>query len=120
MDLDNPVIQLCSQGARAEFEGRREDAVRLYRQAWESAQDDYEACIAAHYVARFQENPEDSFGWNQEALKRAYQVDFEQVKDFFPSLYLNMGRSYELLGNSDEARRFYDLAAGLGYEHQPE
>jgi len=39
------------------------------------------------------------------------------VKEFFPSLYLNMGRSYEMLGNEAEAKRFYELAAGLGYIH---
>jgi hypothetical protein len=120
MNLENPVVQLCVQGAQAEFEGRKEEARALYRRAWETAADDYEACIAAHYVARFQDRPEDVFHWNQTALTHADAVRDERVQDFYPSLYLNMGHSFELLGNSSEARRYFDLAAGLGFPHQPE
>jgi hypothetical protein len=29
-----------------------------------------------------------------------------------------MGKSYELLGNLNEAKRYYDLAAELGVTHQ--
>jgi tetratricopeptide (TPR) repeat protein len=118
VDLNNPVVQLCIAGTQAEFAGRREDAVKLYGQAWEAAQDDYEACIAAHYVARFQDSPQETLRWNREALNRAEAVEFERVKDFYPSLYLNLGQSYELLGDPTEAKRYYDLAAGLGFAHQ--
>ncbi|MBI3189769.1 MAG: hypothetical protein HYZ33_03880, partial [Ignavibacteriales bacterium] len=95
MDLDNPVIQLCMDGARAEFEHRIEAARSLYQQAWEAHSDDYEACIAAHYVARFQETPAETLRWNQIALDHANAVHDERVKDFYPSLYLNLGCSYE-------------------------
>ena len=120
MDLDNPVIRLCAEGARAEFEGRIHDARTLFMQAWEASKDDYEACVAAHYVARYQESPEDTLRWNQEALSRANAVGDDRVIGFFPSLYLNMGRSYETLGNQTEAQRYYDLAAELGFVHQAE
>jgi tetratricopeptide (TPR) repeat protein len=118
MDLNNPVIKLCIDGTRAEFEGRVEIARSLYQQAWESSRDDYEACIAAHYVARFQASPEDSLYWNQEALKRADAINDDRVTDFYPSLYLNLGRSRELLGNQAEAQRYYGLAAELGITHR--
>jgi hypothetical protein len=120
MDLENPVVKLCIEGTRAEFEGRQADACVLYGRAWETAKDDFEACIAAHYVARCQENPEGIFDWNQKALIHAEKIRDGSVKEFYPSLYLNMGRSYELLGNDSEARRYYDLAAELGYFHQAE
>jgi hypothetical protein len=118
MDLNNPVVKLCIEGTRAEFGGRIDDARKLYWQAWEIARDDYEACIAAHYVARFLETPENGLHWNQVALNRADAVDREKVKEFYPSLYLNLGRSFELLGNQTEAKRYYDLAARLGSVHQ--
>ncbi len=118
MDLDNPVIQLCAAGTRAEFEGRLDDARRLYRQAWAASMDNYEACIAAHYVARHQANPEDVLHWNQEALIRAEAVDDERVRDFYPSLYLNLGHAHEVLGHQAEAQRYYELAAELGYIHR--
>jgi hypothetical protein len=120
MDLTNPVIQLCMGGSRAEFEHRFEDARALYQQAWEARTDDYEACIAAHYVARFQPTPEESLRWNQLALDHAEAVHDERVTDFYPSLYLNLGRTHETLGNQAEAQKYYNLAADLGFIHQPE
>lgn len=118
MDLDNLVIKLCIDSTRAEFEGRLDHAHTLSLQAWEVSQDDYEACVAAHYVARYQKIPEERLRWNQEALDRANSVKDNRVDDFYPSLYLNMGHSYELLGNEVEAKRYYDLAAELGVVHQ--
>lgn len=120
MDLSNPVIQLCIQGSRAEFEHRLEDAHSLYQQAWEARTDNYDACIAAHYVARFQDSAEESLRWNQLALKHANAANDDRVKDFYPSLFLSLGRSYELMGNQAEAQRYYDLAAALGVVHQPD
>ena len=120
MDLNNPVIKLCIAGSQAEFAGQPERASELYQQAWQSASDDYEACIAAHYLARFQPSPADSLRWNQEALRRAEALKDGRAKDFYPSLYLNLGRSYELLGDPIEARRYYDLAANLGFHHLEE
>ena len=84
------------------------------------ARDDYDACIAAHYVARFQETPEETLRWNQIALDHANAVHDEKVKDFYPSLYLNLGQSYEALGNQFLAQKYYQLAADLGVPHQPD
>jgi tetratricopeptide (TPR) repeat protein len=114
MNLDNPVIKLCIEGTPAEFQGHMDKACALYQKAWESVQNDYEACIAAHYVARLQDDDKERLHWNQVALEKATAVADDQVKEFYPSLYLNMGQSYELLGNRDEAKRYYDLAARAG------
>jgi hypothetical protein len=120
MDTQNPVIQLCVAGTKAEFDGRMAGARESYQQAWEIAQTDYEACIAAHYLARFQETLEDKLRWNQEALERARRVNDQSVKEFYPSLYLNLGYSHELLGNQAEAQQNYSLAAQLGAVRQLE
>lgn len=117
MNLDNPVIKLCVEGTQAEFQGSIAQARSLYQQAWEAAQDDYETCIAAHYVARHKEDPRERLQWNQIALQKADAVADDRVQDFYPSLYLNMGQSHELLGNLREANRYYDLAADLGVIH---
>ncbi|MBX3053067.1 MAG: hypothetical protein KF753_16410 [Caldilineaceae bacterium] len=119
MDTNNPVIALCMAGSRAELQGRRADAYALYAQAWHVAQDDYEACIAAHYMARGATDPQEVYRWNREALDRAEAVPDQRVQSFYPSLYLNMGHSHELLGEQAEAERFYALAAALGAVHQP-
>lgn len=120
MEPDNPVIQLCIAGTQAEFKGQAARARALYQAAWDAAQDDYEACIAAHYVAHLQENPQDIFYWNNLALEKAGAVETERVREFLPSLFVNMGKSYELLGDQAEAAHYYELAAGLGCVHQAE
>lgn len=111
MDPDNPVVKLCAAGMEAEFAGRVDDARRLFAQAWDSAQDDYEACIAAHYVARHQPTFADNLHWNEVALARANAADGDQVRDFYSSLYLNLGHSYEVNGDLSAARLQYELAA---------
>jgi len=43
-------------------------------------------------------------------LARAEAVGDERVRDFYPSLLLNLGHSHEILGDEAEARKYYDLA----------
>jgi tetratricopeptide (TPR) repeat protein len=116
MNINNPVIKLCIEGTQAEFRGLSEKAHALYQQAWDAAQDDYDACIAAHYLARHQQNLNERLYWNQVALEKANAVTDNSVDEFYPSLFLNMGQSYELLGNTNEAKRYYDLAAKITTE----
>lgn len=120
MDLDNPVIRLCMEGTQAEFAGRLADARRLYSEAWAARRDDYDACVAAHYLARFQDTPEESLQLNREALARAENVKDGRAQSFLPSLYVSLGRAHELLGHEREAAGYYQLAADLGLVHAPD
>jgi len=43
-----------------------------------------------------------------------------RLRTIYGSLYLNMDRPHELLGEQAEAERFYALAAALGAVHQPD
>lgn len=101
-------------GTQAEFDHRHVDACTLYHRAWNSAADDYERCIAAHYVARYQTLPQEILAWNQLALKHAEAVNDERVTSFFPSLYVNLGHAHEQVGQIEEAQRYYNLAAASG------
>ncbi len=49
MNPDNPVVKLCMEGMRAEGQGQPAKAAEFFMQAWEARQDDYDACVAAHY-----------------------------------------------------------------------
>ena len=111
MDPNNPVIQLCQAGMTAEYAGRIEDARRLFMEAWEARQDDYDACVAAHYLARSQERPEEVLRWNQAAIDHASRVEDGRVTEFYPSLYLNLGWSHESLGDPEKALENYRLAS---------
>ena len=111
MDPNNPVVKLCVAGMQAEMEGNFDQARTLFTQAWSASCNDFEACIAAHYLARHQESAAETLKWNQEALKRADADGGERVREFYPSLYLNLGHSHEVLGNREEARKYYDMGA---------
>lgn len=112
MDPDNPVIALCARGMAAESEGRPEEAASLFLEAWQAAADDYEACVAAHYLARHQSAPADVLHWNQEALTRADRVGDDRVQGFYASLHLNLARARADLGEPELAREHYLSAAG--------
>jgi len=118
IDINTPVVRLCVEGTQAEFQGQIDQARICYERAWDAVQDDYDACIAAHYLARHQEDPEERLYWNQVALDKADAVGDERVQDFYPSLYLNLGQSYELVGDQPEAQRYFGLAAKLGVDHR--
>jgi hypothetical protein len=110
MDPNNPVVKLCAAGIAEEMAGHRDEAAKLYQDAWASRTSDYEACIAAHYVARLQSTPLDVLRWNSEALRFAEAANESELSQFFPSLYLNLGKSHEDLRNLAEARTFYLMA----------
>ncbi|MEU9110668.1 hypothetical protein AB0D04_02415 [Streptomyces sp. NPDC048483] len=111
MDPELPVVRLCVAGMQAEADGRADAAYELFQQAWDVAADDYEACIAAHYLARHQNSPEETLRWNQECLDRADRVADERVRGFYPSLYLNMGKAYGELGLPALAYGYFVRAA---------
>lgn len=113
IDPENPVVKLCARGIAAEAQHRHADALALYQQAWAIRSDDYEAGIAAHYLARQQATLEAALAWNQAALDHALRVSPERVAGFLPSLYLNLGWSHEMLNDSAQARRCYQAGVVL-------
>ncbi len=111
MDLDNPVLRLCQDGMRAEAEGRPGEARALFLEAWERRGDDYEGCVAAHYMARVQEDPREFLRWNREALRHADAVGDERVAAFYPSLHVGVAMACERLDDPDGARAAFARAA---------
>lgn len=112
MDFDprNNVVRLCVQGMDKEGEGKPDEASTLFLQAWNEATNDFEKFIAAHYVARHQKSVSDKLNWDETALKLALKVNNEAVKASLPSLYQNIGKCYEDLGDRDNAKKHYELA----------
>lgn len=111
IDPNNPVVITCAQGIGEEMKGNVSAAAALYARAWEMKENDFEACIVAHYVARVQTTPGDILHWNLEAVKYAELVG-ESVQAFYPSLFLNIGKAYEDLENIHEAEKYYLMAMG--------
>jgi tetratricopeptide (TPR) repeat protein len=111
IDPENSVVRFCAEGMEREQEGRHDEALRLFTRAWDQSEDAFERTIAAHYLARHQTTTEAKLHWNQESLSNADAVGDDRVQALYPSLYLNMGKSHEDLGNLTDAKRFYDMAA---------
>lgn len=111
IDPNNPVVKLCAQGVQAEMQGRVTEAADLYMQAWDSRTNENESCIAAHYVARVQSDVAQALHWNTTALFHAGQVTDDLIAAFYPSLYLNVGKSYEDMGEYEDAKKYYLLGA---------
>lgn len=110
MDEENPIATLCAEGMSLEAQGHPAEAVTVFERAWQLATDDFEASIAAHYVARHQDSPLETLRWNRISLDRANLVSEERVRGFYPSLYLNMGKAHEDLNHLEETKHFYELA----------
>jgi hypothetical protein len=110
-DPTNKVVKLCVEGMQMEAEGKRDGAHKLFQQAWDIAENDFEAFTAAHYLARNQKDPNDVLKWNLEALNRANAIKDDDTKGHYPSLCLNVGKSHETLGDIKEANNYYQMAA---------
>ncbi|HEY4242920.1 MAG TPA: hypothetical protein VGM88_24060 [Kofleriaceae bacterium] len=110
MDPNNPIVRLCVQGMEAEYAQRFDEARDLFEQAWREAASNFEACIAAHYVARHQPSLDQTLWWNQLALARADRTRDPRVRPFYASLHLNLGKVYEDLGQIAQARMHYERA----------
>jgi tetratricopeptide (TPR) repeat protein len=109
-DPDNKIVQLCARGMSLEGAGEKEEAYKLFKQAWNEASNDFEKFTAAHYVARHQKTVADKLKWDQTALDLALKIEDESMKAHYPSLYLNIARCHEDLKDFDDARKNYQLA----------
>ncbi len=109
-DPENPIVQLCGNGMLLEGEGKPEEAAQLFQEAWQKAANAQEKFIAAHYVARHQPDTAAKLKWDTTALDFALQIAGEEIKATYPSLYLNIGKCHEDLGDPQNARKNYQLA----------
>ncbi len=95
-DPANPVVALCAAGMEAE--GTPSEAQRLFEQAWAARRDDYDAAVAAHFLARHQPTAADTLHWNEIAVRHAEAVTDGRARGFLASLYLNLAAAHAHLG----------------------
>ena len=109
-DPNNVVIKLCMSGMRLEDSGDLEDAITMFHKAWREATDDYERFIAAYHLARQQKSITDKLKWMETSLHCALNINDDNVKSAYSTLYLNIAKCYEELCDSDNAKRNYELS----------
>jgi len=106
----NAIVRLCLQGMAMEEQGKPGEARDLFLQAWKEATNDFEKFLAAFYISRHQTNVDDKLSWLGTTLALALKLNDETVTAAFPPLYASMAKCYEELGDTDKAKKIYELA----------
>jgi hypothetical protein len=101
IDPENRVVALCAEGMARE--GEPAVAMQLFEEAWALRSDDFEAAIAAHYLARHQPTPTDTLHWNALAVFHAERVSDGRAAQLLASLYLNLADAQEKVGEWEAA-----------------
>ena len=112
-DPSNKIIQLCAEGMEAEGKGGIDAAKKIFLKAWELSTTDFEKFTAAHYLARNQKDISEELKWNTESLRLAVLINEESMKTYFPSLHLNVGKTYEKLKEIEMAKHHYTSASNF-------
>ena len=102
MDANNHVVKICVAGMRAEGEGRIAEARTLFLDAWDAHQNDFEACIAAHYVARHQSSAAETLRWNQTALDTIERIKPTQHRAIRLLAYMSLAQYAALADMQDK------------------
>ena len=110
---NNHIVKLCLQGMALEENGKPGEASRLFLQAWNEATNDHEKFFAAYYLAQRQSNVADKLKWLETALQFALHINDDSVKSAFHSLYSNIAKCYEELGDVDNAKKNHDKASSF-------
>lgn len=106
----NNVVKLCLQGMDMEEKGQPAEASKLFMQGWNEATNGFEKFLAAYYVARHQKTVADKLKWLELALEHALKINDDTVASAFPSLYLNIAKCYEDLGDTEKSKANSELA----------
>lgn len=106
----NNVVRLCLQGMESEAKNHPEEAKKIFRQAWDEAENDFEKFIAAHYITRHQQNAADKLQWIETSLQLALKIDSDYARGNLSSLYLKKAQCYEESGDTENAKKNYESA----------
>ena len=110
---DSAMIDQISRAQDLVANGDREGACALYDGLWTEAihtENQYQACVVAHFLAHTHVEPEAQLDWHLRALQAADAVGDERVRAFYPSLHANLGDVYLRLGNLTQAQKHIDKA----------
>ena len=109
-DPNNVIVKLCMSGMGLEETGNIEDATTMFHKAWHEATDDYERFIAAYHLARQQKIISDKLKWMETSLQCALNINDDNVKSAYSTLYAEIAKCYEELNDLDQAQRNYELS----------
>ncbi len=113
---NNSIVKLCIQGMAKDDGGRPEAAREVFLQAWNEATDNFEKFLAAHFVARHQDEAFERLRWHERSVQYALAADDPAARSALSTLYSNIAKCWEDLGDTDRAKMNLDLANALSGE----
>ncbi|MGI6298379.1 MAG: NAD(+)--rifampin ADP-ribosyltransferase [Saccharofermentanales bacterium] len=109
-DPNNEIIKICMNGLNLEESGKIKEAAAIFHEAWKKATDDFEKFIAAFHFARIQKNINVKLKWLETSLECALNINDDNVKSAYSTIYLNIAKCYEELNDFENAKRNYELS----------
>lgn len=107
---NNPIVRLCLQAMALEAQGQKEQAEKLYEQAWQEGQTEHDQFLAAYYMTRIQTDSVEKLIWLKKAIELAETINDASVKSAFPNLYATLSEIHHALGNEKEEQEAKELA----------
>lgn len=114
-DPNNPIIQLCMQGAAEEEKSNREGAAEIFMKAWNNASTGFEKFIVSYYSGRNQQQTADKLRWFETALEYALQLNSPFALGALPFLYKQIADCYEQSGDGEKATIYSKKADSAAY-----
>lgn len=107
---NNNIIRYCIQAMDMEEKNKPEEAKKLFLQGWAEATNDFEKYLTAFFVARHQDDISDKLQWLETSLQLALKINSDTVHTALPTLYFNIAKCYEGLGDIEKAKKYNDIA----------
>ena len=112
----NNVVKLCIQAMDIEARGLKDDAGKLFLQAWNEAANDFEKFLAAHFMARQQADVYFKLQWLETALQFALIVNSDSANSAIPILFSDIAKCYGEVGDIVNAQRNHEKADSFNYK----
>jgi rifampin ADP-ribosylating transferase len=93
-DPNNVVIKLCLSGMNLEGSGNTEDATTMFQKAWQEASNDFERFYCSLPFSSSTKSITDKLKWLETSLRCALNINDDNVKSAYPTLYLNIAKCY--------------------------
>lgn len=106
----SPLIQQIMQAILQAEKGNLNEATHLLKLVNAAAKDDYEKFLVAYQFSKVAMDVFERIKWLQLALQLATNIDDEEVKSAYATIYRELSASYQELGNQAYAKKYQSLA----------
>lgn len=109
-DPKNKIIGLCILGMNQEEQGDLEGAMTVFMKALNESTNDFEKFVATYQIAKYEKNIPEKLTWLEISLQYVIKSEDYGVKSTLPTIYSAMAKCYEEIGESEKAKKNYELS----------